>query len=367
MRKTVTILVLLMFTLCFASVAQAAPKVVLDGRDLLFEVPPVNENGTVLVPLRGIFEALGARVDWDGATRTVISTRGNTTVKLTIGYRTAFVNGDQVDLRVPSMVVRGSTLVPLRFVSEALGAHVTWDSITQTVIIKSYGWPVKDTYENIRFTEIDPAEAPAEIERWVERSKRYELAQSKSLGGKTYLLVTRGEKNTGGYGVYISRIEDRADEVVVSVRYTEPRGMVIQALTYPLTLVEIPRVDKPVRFVGGEGGIIAPQPEDNDLQPVLNSTGNIKLYKPLWGKKDIVVKGTAKTYGAELAYLVKNHNGKVIREGNLTSHYRYDTWIPFEITVPRTDFGGGQKLTVSITRTTDYGSKETVNLTLYEY
>ena len=113
-------------------------QVNLDGSPLSFgSVPPANVNGRVLVPLRGVFEALGAQVDYQASTRTVLAAKGNTNLRLQIGSATAFVNGSPVLLDVPAQVVLGRTLVPLRFVSEAMGAQVAWNPGTQTVSITS--------------------------------------------------------------------------------------------------------------------------------------------------------------------------------------------------------------------------------------
>lgn len=117
--------------------AAAAPKVIVDGTTLNFDVSPRIEQGTTLVPLRGIFEALGAIVTWDGASQTVRAIKGNTQIQLQIGSTTGYRNGRAVKLAVPPKVLNGSTLVPLRFVSEALGSDVNWDAATQTIIIFS--------------------------------------------------------------------------------------------------------------------------------------------------------------------------------------------------------------------------------------
>ena len=96
-----------------------------------------------MVPLRGLFEALGAQVSWDPLTRTVTALRGSTMVMLTVGQNQAQVNGATVVMDVPSVIVDDTVRVPLRFVSEALGDQVNWDqeiqtiSITQTVLMRT--------------------------------------------------------------------------------------------------------------------------------------------------------------------------------------------------------------------------------------
>src|SRR2546423_7318430 len=94
-------------------------------------------DGRVLVPLRGVLEQMGATVDWMASTQTVVATRGRTEIDLPIGSRTATVGGREVTLDVPAMTIAGSTMVPLRFVSEALGADVAWSGATNTVNINT--------------------------------------------------------------------------------------------------------------------------------------------------------------------------------------------------------------------------------------
>ena len=143
MKRNGLILILaLLLTVALAMPAAAAPKVLVDGSTLNFSVPPRVEQGTTLVPLRGIFEALGASVVWDGATQTVNASKGGTQIKLQIGSKTAYRNGQAVTLSVPGKVIGGSTLVPLRFVSEALGADVKWDGAAQTITIASSSLPL---------------------------------------------------------------------------------------------------------------------------------------------------------------------------------------------------------------------------------
>ena len=110
-------------------------SVLVNGKSIVMDVPPVLENGRTLGPLRPIFEALGARVLWNDRTQTVTASKGNTEVALTIGKKEAAVNGKTVLLDAPARLVNDRTLVPVRFVSESLGAQVTWDEQRGAVII----------------------------------------------------------------------------------------------------------------------------------------------------------------------------------------------------------------------------------------
>lgn len=118
-----------------AALQEDAIPVILNGAELDCDQPPMIVDGRTLVPLRAIFEGLGASVDWDGATRTVTSTLDGTTVVMTVDSAVMHKNGEAVTLDVPAKIVNGRTMVPVRAVGEAFGADVRWDGATRTVYV----------------------------------------------------------------------------------------------------------------------------------------------------------------------------------------------------------------------------------------
>ena len=117
-----------------------AIAVYVNGEPVAFSgVSPQKIGGRVLVPLRGVMEKLGAYVSYQAATKTVTANRGDVDLQLTLGRRNAILNGREVTLDVPAMEYRGSTLVPLRFMGEALGADVRWDAAANAVRIFTDG------------------------------------------------------------------------------------------------------------------------------------------------------------------------------------------------------------------------------------
>ncbi|WP_068782195.1 copper amine oxidase N-terminal domain-containing protein [Paenibacillus sp. GM2] len=105
-----------------------APKlaVIVNGKKVMFDGgDPVMENGRVQVPLRGVSEALGAEVGFQG--KSVSYTKGDKTISLTLGSKVAKVDGKSVTMDTTAKAVKGRTYVPLRFVSENLGEKVSWD------------------------------------------------------------------------------------------------------------------------------------------------------------------------------------------------------------------------------------------------
>lgn len=128
---------MLMVIIAGTSVYADGIDVSVNGEMLVFDVAPVIENGRTLVPLRAIFEKLGAEIAWDGETKTITATKGYTDIVLQIGSVSAEVDNKEVILDVPAKIVSGRTMVPVRFVSEAMGSVVGWDGLTKTVKIES--------------------------------------------------------------------------------------------------------------------------------------------------------------------------------------------------------------------------------------
>lgn len=120
--------------------ASAAPaiSVLVDGKPLVFTgAVPTRLNGRTMVPMRRIFEALDATIKWDAPTQSITATRGATVVQMAINSPKAVLSGREVTLDQPPVLLDGSTMVPLRFVGEALGAQVSWNETLQQVSITS--------------------------------------------------------------------------------------------------------------------------------------------------------------------------------------------------------------------------------------
>jgi hypothetical protein len=119
----------------YEKLGKTGVKLYVNGTEPTFEVAPMISNGSTLVPFRAISESLQAKVTWNEEERSVTVIRNTVKVKLLIDSKIAYVNGVEKMLEVPATIVEGSTVVPARFVSEALNAVVNWDAETQSVVI----------------------------------------------------------------------------------------------------------------------------------------------------------------------------------------------------------------------------------------
>lgn len=106
-----------------------------NGEKIYFDQLPVIENERTLVPLRTIFETLGANVKWEDETRTVIATKDDVTISLTIDNTTATKNGEEIILDAPAKIINDRTMVPVRFIADCFGVNVDWDGDLRKVIL----------------------------------------------------------------------------------------------------------------------------------------------------------------------------------------------------------------------------------------
>ncbi len=110
-------------------------NVVLNGKQLAFDVQPIMDSGRILVPIRNIFESVGMAIKWDVNTQTVTASNGTNTIVMKVGAMTFSVNGADISLDVPAKVISGRTMVPVRAITEGLGMSADWNNSASVVFI----------------------------------------------------------------------------------------------------------------------------------------------------------------------------------------------------------------------------------------
>ncbi|MGV2886232.1 stalk domain-containing protein [Paenibacillus taichungensis] len=117
--------------------ARGEVSIYLDGKRINFDAAPQLRNGNTMVPMRVIFENLGATLEWDNETRSITAKKGSSTINLAIGDQTAVKDGQSMKLNEAPVIIGNTTYVPLRFVSESLGTDVGWIKDSSTVTINT--------------------------------------------------------------------------------------------------------------------------------------------------------------------------------------------------------------------------------------
>jgi len=127
-----------LFAIPLTVTAEAPIRVLLNGEEIQFDVPPQMINNRTMVPMRAIFEAFGYEVEWHYNTQVIYAWKSDTeTITLTIGLPVIFVNGEPANLDVAPQIVNDRTLVPVRAISEGLNADVDWDGDARIVTIRT--------------------------------------------------------------------------------------------------------------------------------------------------------------------------------------------------------------------------------------
>lgn len=129
--------VLLMTSLTSFAIAQENITIKVNGNTLKLKANPINANGRILIPVAALTKELGITAEWVATTKSVIITQltNNTTIYLKMGQASALVNGTEVKLECKPQIFKGRAYIPIRFISESLGAKVIWDSKTKTINI----------------------------------------------------------------------------------------------------------------------------------------------------------------------------------------------------------------------------------------
>ncbi len=183
-----------------------------------------------MVPIRAVSEALGANVGWDGTTKTVVVSLDDTVVTFSVGNTKAKRNGDEVTMQVPAQIIDGRTMVPLRFVSESLGALVGWDGTTRTVSITSAAKVAR--IENVVGTAAEIQRGTWEVWKW---------AAVSTLKDDEKYLVEGGKLRTGANTTAElvlsdgSRIMLDPDSVIVITALTQDRTTRVRQSAFEVT------------------------------------------------------------------------------------------------------------------------------------
>jgi competence protein ComEC len=195
---------------------------------LQMDYPPQNINGRVLVPVRPIFEALGAQVGWDATSKTATGAKGNTKVSIQIDNNKAYINEKVSILDVPAQIIGGRSYVPARFVAEALGCAVGYDGTSKTVIITSSD--SRESVSDLKISFIDVGQGDSI------------LIQSPS--GKTMLIDAGTNESTSTVVNYIKDQGIKNIDVIVETHPHEDHigGMDAVINTFDIGQIFMPKV-----------------------------------------------------------------------------------------------------------------------------
>lgn len=149
---------LFMIMLAASAASAASVNVVVNGDSVVFPdaAAYINDDGRTMVPVRFVSEQLGARVGWDQARQSVSIDYNGQKISIPINQKLAFIGSKQIELDTAAVIKESRTMVPLRFVSEALGARVLWSGASSTVRISEIGSSIAVAAKNNKYKSAPP-------------------------------------------------------------------------------------------------------------------------------------------------------------------------------------------------------------------
>jgi hypothetical protein len=219
----------------------------------------------------------------------------------------------------------GVNYVPVRKIAEALGKEVEWDAETNRVLIKST--------EQIKYKEIEPDEMDPELKTWLDHSVGRELAQVRVIEQETYILLTLGKKNSGGYDINVLGIKQYHDGVKVDIEILDPQkgNIVTESMTHPYKLIKLmdtyegkitfkEKTDKWIPTI--EGAAFIPS--------IYKETENMILFEPEITKEKINLQGIVNTFEGLIEVSLVDGNEDVLENVTIQSLGAKPNWGYFE-------------------------------------
>ena len=240
MRKLSALIIALIILLpagaVFAGSEERRMRVFFDGEEIVSRVAPQFYNNRLVVPVRPFLEALEAEIVWDNEINAVSATWDGQTIVLYINRPIIEVNGNIVNVDVPAVVVGGTTMLPLRAVSELFGLRLKLDEVKGVAYVESKN---HIPFRQIQGREI--AALPSAVRNWIELNLPQQSNKVMEFDNSFYILSSMGWKPSGGYVVKIRRIvrEDSAWRVNVEIREPLPGQPTIQVISNPYDLVRV--------------------------------------------------------------------------------------------------------------------------------
>lgn len=333
--KTLSLTLALGLIACAAVSNAQGIRATVNGSPVYFrDQQPTMVNGRVMVPLRGVFEHMGANVQWFPETRTVIAKNASTEIRLPVGSMAAWVDGRSVPLDSPAILRNGRTLVPLRFTAEALNANVDWLAESRTVAISTMG--VVETRPNPpgattplgRLIHLDANTViPARLETKLSSSTvrvgdRFTASVDPPNGMPDYLGLPAGTKIEGR--VHTAKPKNGDTPGVLGLEFDRIR--MPDGRTAPLDGALIGLDSKYVEESGGR--IVAKPAGKNDNLTYVGYGAGAGILLSVLGKGDLL---TNALIGGALGYLF----GEIQKDRNKSSDVTLDVGTKFGVRLDR--------------------------------
>lgn len=263
--KRIAIILLVLAAGWAAPPAQAAveavapsPVIMANGQPVKCDVPPyIDSSGRTMVPVRFVVEALGAGVEWQEAEKKVLIRGAGREIELVIGSRSALVDGEQWDMDTVPVLKNDRTMVPLRFIGEALGISVDWLAETRTVDIRL---PVQSVSGTVVVKEelVNLRSGPGTVFERVGQAVQGDIFKLTGKAGNWYQITTGAGKEVWVASWLVEVQESRAEEPASGSRGGDRGGRVPAGQSH-LSVSSVKSEGETTSFIVRAGGVEAPR------------------------------------------------------------------------------------------------------------
>lgn len=231
MKKNVLKKLLVIFTMIsclgISAIAQSEIKVYVDDVKVEFDVQPQLIGGRTMVPLRAIFESLGATVEWNGDTQTITAYNEAYYVEAVVGQTSLKVNNEEKQMDISPMIIDGRTLVPARFVAESFDCDVDWDGDEKTVSITTKPIDYNNLEQKTNNTTVSDNKS----------DNQEEIASTSTTSTSKYYSGTNVPDYTAVTGIKLNNVFKQSGGAIYQYPYTQS-GEYSEAVDYMAYLIE---------------------------------------------------------------------------------------------------------------------------------
>lgn len=216
---------------------------------------------------------------------------------------------------------------PVRLIADMLNHEVIWSEVDKNIDF--------NPYETVEFNSVSYEEVNDDMKAWIDRSKNKEMIQIRNIKNDTYVLFTRGLKNSGGYSIEIHDITKKSEGLYFDISWKDPEkgSMVTEEITYPFVLVKLNTSYSNAasfHFMERSGKELPVLQGSTYIQEIVGETSSLLVFEPQIINENIHIHGITDAFDGIIFYTIEDFQGNVLEESALQANKESDgNWVYF--------------------------------------
>lgn len=249
---------------------------------------------------------------------------------------------EEGQISVPRMIeLDGHVYWLMDEAADAMDAEWEWLQDEGTVLLT--------TREEVDYSIMDAASTTEELQQWIAVSLTKELAQMRVIEGDTYILITRGEKSTGGYELGIRSVENAGQKLIVNVDYEDPgKGdIVTESVTYPYSFFKVEGRYTELKVVLSNGSLLPKLTGIGYIPELLVEEEGIMVFSREQSEEGLTIEGATHSFAGAVWFSLQKDE-KNVWEGSAAGMAESPNWGNFRTQIPSERISLADKLTISV-------------------